>query len=33
VLRLVRLLSNDPQRPVRELRLEATVVPAGVPAR
>jgi hypothetical protein len=32
VLRRVRLLSNDPQRPVQELRLEATVVAAG-PAR
>lgn len=33
VLRRVRLLSNDPQRPVLELRLEATVVAAGGPAR
>jgi hypothetical protein len=33
VLRQVRLLSNDPQRPVHELWLEATVVAAGGPAR
>ena len=33
VRRRVRLLSNDPQQPIHELQLEATVVAAGGPAR